>query len=204
MCQEINLWTYWQGRDYAKKTPHIKYMLIGQDFGPSEKEEIKGTIANVRKMNDGMDVMFHENVDLEARDSQTDKNIVRYFELLGKNKIDKKKYGTIGKYLSIDSNYKNHNIEWSMEEDRLVFNGTFKKGSDVKIILYNSLVSNVYNVSVSKKPYTALCVDVFTDTEKENGINVTKYINKDGLKGEYSIYLSIDGKIYNTNKYIKF
>ena len=92
LCQEINLWTYWQGRDYAKKTPHIKYMLIGQDFGPSEKEEIKGTIANVRKMNDGIDVMFHENVDLEARDSQTDKNIVGYFELLGKNEIDKKKY----------------------------------------------------------------------------------------------------------------
>ena len=92
LCQEINLWTYWQGRDYAKKTPHIKYMLIGQDFGPPEKEEIKGTIANVRKMNDGIDVMFHENVDLEARDSQTDKNIVGYFELLGKNEIDKKKY----------------------------------------------------------------------------------------------------------------
>ena len=53
-------------------------MLIGQDFGPPEKEEIKGTIANVRKMNDGIDVMFHENVDLEARDSQTDKNIVGY------------------------------------------------------------------------------------------------------------------------------
>ena len=85
LCQEINLWTYWQGRDYAKKTPHIKYMLIGQDFGTPEKEELNGTIANVRKMNDGIDVMFHENVDLEARDSQTDKNIVRYFELLGKN-----------------------------------------------------------------------------------------------------------------------
>ena len=77
---------------YAKNTPHIKYMLIGQDFGPPEKEEIKGTIANVRKMNDGIDAMFHENVDLEARDSQTDKNIVGYFELLGKNEIDKKKY----------------------------------------------------------------------------------------------------------------
>lgn len=72
---------------YAKNTPHIKYMLIGQDFGPPEKEEIKGTIANVRKMNDGIDVMFHENVDLEARDSQTDKNIVGYFELLGKEKL---------------------------------------------------------------------------------------------------------------------
>ena len=92
LCQEINLWTYWQGRDYAKKTPHIKYMLIGQDFGPPEKEEIKGTIANVRKMNDGIDVMFHDKVNLKARDSQTDKNIVGYFELLGKNEIDKKKY----------------------------------------------------------------------------------------------------------------
>ena len=52
--QEINLWTYWQGKDYAKNTPHIKYMLIGQDFGPPKKEEVKGTIANVRKMNDGI------------------------------------------------------------------------------------------------------------------------------------------------------
>lgn len=75
---------------YAKNTPHIKYMLIGQDFGPPEKEEIKGTIANVRKMNDGIDVMFHDKVNLKARDSQTDKNIVGYFELLGKNEIDKK------------------------------------------------------------------------------------------------------------------
>ena len=64
LCQEINLWTYWQGRDYAKKTPHIKYMLIGQDFGPPEKEELNGTIANVRKMNDGIDVMFHDKVNL--------------------------------------------------------------------------------------------------------------------------------------------
>ena len=66
-------------------------MLIGQDFGPPEKEELKGTIANVRKMNDGIDVMFHDKVNLKARDSQTDKNLVRYFELLGKEKIDKKK-----------------------------------------------------------------------------------------------------------------
>lgn len=92
LCQEINLWTYWQGRNYAKNTPYIKYMLIGQDFGPPEKEEIKGTITNVRKMNHGIDVMFHDNVNLKARDSQTDANLVRYFELLGKDKIDKHKY----------------------------------------------------------------------------------------------------------------
>lgn len=41
LCQEINLWTYWQGWGYAAHTPNIKYMLIGQDFGLSEKENAK-------------------------------------------------------------------------------------------------------------------------------------------------------------------
>ena len=67
-------------------------MLIGQDFGPPEKEEIKGTIANVRKMNDGIDVMFHEMQIWKQGIHRLDKNIVGYFELLGKNEIDKKKY----------------------------------------------------------------------------------------------------------------
>lgn len=79
LCQEINLWTYWQGFGYAKETPHIKYMLLGQDFGPPEKEEVKGTIANVREMNNGKDIMFHNNVNLSSRDSQTDTNLIQYF-----------------------------------------------------------------------------------------------------------------------------
>ena len=92
LCREINLWTYWQGWGYAKHTPHVKYMLIGQDFGPPEKEEIKGTIANVREMNEGNDIMFHHNVNLQARDSQTDFNLVRYFSLIGKPEIDTQRY----------------------------------------------------------------------------------------------------------------
>ena len=55
---------------------------------------------------------------------------------------------------------------------------------------------------MSKHPYTALCVDIFTEKETKDGINVTKYINKEGLKGRYSIYVEIDGIIYNTDKYI--
>lgn len=90
LCQEINLWTYWQGRNYARKTPHIKYMLIGQDFGPPEKEELKGTIANVRKMNDGIDVMFHDKVNLKARDSQTDKILSDTLNCLEKKKLIRK------------------------------------------------------------------------------------------------------------------
>lgn len=33
ICQEINLYTYWQGFGYAEKTPKIKYLLVAQDWG---------------------------------------------------------------------------------------------------------------------------------------------------------------------------
>ena len=45
---------------------------------------------------------------------------------------------------------------------------------------------------------------VLTEEENENGINVTKYINEDGLKGKYSIYIEIDGTIYNTGEYVEY
>ena len=34
--------------------------------------------------------------------------------------------------------------------------------------------------------------------------SITKYINEDGLNGKYSIYVSIDGIIYNTGEYVEF
>jgi len=52
-----------------------------------------------------------------------------------------------------------------------------------------------------KHPYTALCVDVFSEDENQNGLMVTKYINKDGLRGNYSVYIEYNGKLYNTGKY---
>ena len=103
-----------------------------------------------------------------------------------------------------DSEYKKHNISFTKEVDRLAFSGKFKKDEDVKVILYTNFVSNYYNIKISKKPYTALCLDVFTEEETENGISITRYINADGLKGSYSIYLEIDGKVYKTGEYVKF
>ena len=97
-----------------------------------------------------------------------------------------------------------HNISITKEVDRLVFTGKFKRGTDVNVILYKNGIKNVYNVPISKKPYTALCVDIFTEEETKEGINVTKYINEDGLSGKYSIYVEVDGTIYNTNSYVEF
>lgn len=122
---------------------------------------------------------------------------------LGKTVISDKKLKRI-EGEKPDSEYKKHNISFTKEVDRLAFSGKFKKDEDVKVILYTNFVSNYYNIKISKKPYTALCLDVFTEEETENGISITRYINADGLKGSYSIYLEIDGKVYNTGEYVKF
>ena len=90
------------------------------------------------------------------------------------------------------------------EVDRIVVSGRYKQGEDVNILLYQNMNIKEYHVSVSKKPYTALCLDIFTEDETENGIVVNKYINSDGLKGKYSVYLEIDGVIYDTGEYVEF
>ena len=123
---------------------------------------------------------------------------------LGKTKVTSKKYGIINNTKNIKSIAKKYNIKLTKEEDRLVFSGRFKRKNNVNIILYKNLKSNYYKVKVSKHPYTALCVDIFTEEENKNGINITKYINKEGLKGKYSIYIEIDGVIYQTREYVKF
>ena len=123
---------------------------------------------------------------------------------LGETKVDSEHFGLLLNINKIDKEYENHNITFNKEYDRLVFKGQFKKGTDVKLYLVDGLKSNIYNVSVSKKPYTALCVDIFTEEENENGIVVTKYINGVNLKGKYKIYVEIEGKLYNTEEYVEF
>lgn len=123
---------------------------------------------------------------------------------LGKTDIDDKKITPIINSVEIDEEYKSHDITINKEVDRLVVKGRFLRGTNVNVILYKNMISNYYNIKVSKKPYTALCVDVFSEEENEKGITVTKYINEDDMKGKYSIYLEIDGVIYNTKKYVEY
>lgn len=123
---------------------------------------------------------------------------------LGETNITKEIFTPNLKSKQIDNVYKSHEIKITKEIDRLVVSGKFKKENNINIVLYKNLNSKYYNIKVSKKPYTALCVDIFTEEENENGITVTKYINEDGLKGKYSIYIEIDGTLYNTEKYVEF
>ncbi len=121
---------------------------------------------------------------------------------LGETKVSKKDNKFI-KTVEIDEDYNNRNITLTNEEDRLVISGKFKKGENVSFILRKGFTNNYYDQVISKKPYTALCVDIFTEEETNEGINITRYINKEGLSGKYSIYIKINDKIYKTNDYIE-
>ena len=122
---------------------------------------------------------------------------------LGKTEVSKTGFGFMTNTKKIDKEYKNHDITITNEEDRLEVKGRFKRGTEVKVLLYKNGEVKEYEVPISKKPYTAMCVDIFTEEENKNGIVVTKYINKDGLEGKYSLYLQINDTIYKTGKYIE-
>ena len=121
---------------------------------------------------------------------------------LGETRVSKKDNKFI-KTVEIDEDYNKRNITLTNEEDRLVISGKFKKGENVSFILRKGFTNNYYDQIISKKPYTALCVDIFTEEETNEGINITRYINKEGLSGKYSIYIKINDKIYKTNNYIE-
>lgn len=95
-------------------------------------------------------------------------------------------------------------ITITKEYDRLVVTGTFKKEDKVEIILDNLFTKKTYNMVISKKPYTAMCIDIFNEEESINGISVTKYINEQGLTGKYYIYMKINGTVYDFDKYVNF
>ncbi len=145
-----------------------------------------------------------EKMSLYSEDENFELTSALRLGTLGETTIDEEKTKLNLASKEIDDDYKKHSIEIKKEIDRLVVKGQFKKDNKVKVLLYKNMKAKYYNIPVSKKPYTALCVDVFTEEEDENGLVVTKYINEDGLKGKYSIYLEIDGTLYNTEEYVEY
>ena len=84
-------------------------------------------------------------------------------------------------YQKVDSDYKKHNIKITKENSRLIIEGTFQENEESYIILDKFLGKKVYDL--------------------QNGYN---YINNTGLSGDYSIYIKINDKIYQTNNYVTF
>lgn len=98
--------------------------------------------------------------------------------------------------------YDTYGLKIVKEKDRLAITGTFKKEDQVEIILDSLFDKKAYQMVISKKPYTAMCVDVFNQDEEKNGITVTKYINDLGISGKYYLYIKINGMVYDLDQYI--
>ena len=98
----------------------------------------------------------------------------------------------------------NYDLSLSREYDRLVVSGTFIPGDMVDVILYRNFKLNYYSMPVTKTPYAALCIDNYTDEEKEDGIVIKKYINDVGIKGNYTVFMKINDVIYSTGYKVRF
>lgn len=101
-------------------------------------------------------------------------------DLTTETKLSDKTIFLIG-YKEPNKTYDNYNIKIIKNSDNLQIKGNFNKTDEVYLILDKFLDKKIYNITSN---------------------NIT--INKKGLSGKYSIYLSINDTIYKTNNYIKF
>ena len=80
ICNEINLYTYWQGFGYANNTPKIKYLLVAQDWGNFFNDDAEPFKDIVAKMNAGEDLPYPFSMK-----SPTDRNLIELFKILGRD-----------------------------------------------------------------------------------------------------------------------
>ncbi|MBR5595871.1 MAG: ADP-ribosylglycohydrolase family protein [Lachnospiraceae bacterium] len=74
LCEEINLWTYWQGRGNLQ----AKIVLLGQDWGCAFDKNFEKFKTKIETMNNGESVDY-----LEGTSFDTDKNLEKLFKVLG-------------------------------------------------------------------------------------------------------------------------
>lgn len=75
-CEEINLWTYWQGRHHLSP----KILLVGQDWGCPWDKSALSVMNRIREMNSGLTDVYLDDIA-----SITDKNLALLFQELGYN-----------------------------------------------------------------------------------------------------------------------
>lgn len=103
---------------------------------------------------------------------------------------------TIGDYLLLSSkvdnkSLKKYDIKLYKDVFGLKVKGTFKESDRVQIILDNVLDKKTYDLLVP-------------ESKSNKEITASRYINEDGIKGKYYIFLNINGKIYKLLKYVIF
>lgn len=79
-CEEINLWTYWQGRNNPNHKADI--LLVGQDWAsPWENGNLRSYLADILSFNEGCSQRYIDAI--KNNSSPTDVMLVKLFNCLG-------------------------------------------------------------------------------------------------------------------------
>jgi hypothetical protein len=167
LCREINLWTYWQGWNYAQRESHIHILLIGQDWGNPYSQNEAGTIENIRMMNYGTDVAYYNNC---KHKMPTDKNIIDFFDYIGYSHIDKIRYsdlfftnfnlgyrtaqssgGMTSKLMDMDAQYNMELID-ILKPDKILCLGETVVKATTKLLLNSTPKYKTFNTYINGKP----------------------------------------------------
>lgn len=92
-----------------------------------------------------------------------------------------------------------HNLSLVLEEDRLALRGTFIEGSQVLLELKGENETKFYSVPTDVHDITAACISF--EEQKDNDVQF--YVSREGLSGEFQIYLNIDNLRYDTKTSVK-
>ena len=80
MCNEINLWTYWQGHGLTDFSD-VKIMLVGQDWGNEDTE--KDAVKRIKEMWENKRDFYYDKKDKELK-NPTERHLCELFHCLGK------------------------------------------------------------------------------------------------------------------------
>lgn len=78
-CQEINLWTYWQGRNCLD----AKIMLVGQDWGCPWDSASDKLMGKIHSANQGDSINY-----MDENESITDRHLIELFRSIGYNVLE--------------------------------------------------------------------------------------------------------------------
>lgn len=104
------------------------------------------------------------------------------------------------KYTFFQSVPTKYNLSTIKQTDRLVVQGVFNRYDEIYVELEGVTNTLKYHIPTSKSSYTAMCSAVFQGDERL----LIYYINEEGISGSYRIYLTINGKRYDTYNVVEF
>ena len=171
-------------KQYLLDTPYLGYyketnntLIINNEI---EIDKQTGNIINNKEKS--LEVFSNTNSIMSFYKTNSNHKLLEgvKYNLTKETEKSKKNIFLIG-YKEPDKTYQDYNIKIQKNNEFLQIIGEFTKDDEVYLILDKFLDKRIYDIK-----------------------NNHTIINKQGLSGMYSIYISINNTIYNTNNYIQF